>query len=96
MSMIKTNIHQFVSTQQYGSLIELQEAVKRWEIVMELQSRELRQGPMQSQPAAKRFKPADLRYGGQMECTCGKYGKVHEGSSRSSVGCHKYGKEGNF
>lgn len=40
LSMLKTDILQFVSTQRYGSLVELHEAVRRWEIEMELHKKE--------------------------------------------------------
>ncbi|XP_023736154.1 uncharacterized protein LOC111884055 [Lactuca sativa] len=79
-----------------STLVELQEAARRQEIELELQKREQRQDPMQSQPKAKRFKAADVRFGSQRSCTCVKCGKVHEGSCRSLFGCHKYGKDGHY
>ena len=42
LSILKTDIRQFVSTQCYGKLVELQEAARRQEIEMELQHRERR------------------------------------------------------
>ena len=46
LSMIKTYIYQFVSTQRYATLMELQEALRMEEIEMELQAREWRQDPV--------------------------------------------------
>ena len=45
MSILKIDIRQIVSTQRYGLLVELQEAARRWEIEMELHTREQRQAP---------------------------------------------------
>ena len=86
LSMPKMDIHQFVSTQCYGTLVELQEAASRQDIELELQTRERRQDPVQSQPAAKQFKAVDVRSGSQRGRTCGKCGKVHEGSCQYSFG----------
>ena len=44
--MLKMNIYQFVSTQRYGTLMELKEAVRRNEIEMALQGREQRKAPV--------------------------------------------------
>ena len=52
-SMLETDILQFVSTQRYGTLVELQEAARWWEFELELQTKELWQAPMQSQPAVQ-------------------------------------------
>ena len=90
------DIRQFVSTKRYSLLIGLQEAMRRREIEMELQMKELRQAPVQLQPAAKRFKAADVRSRSQRGHTCGKCSKVHEGPCRSSAGCHKCGRDGHF
>ena len=46
--MLKTEIKQFVSTQRYGTLLEMQEAAKRHEIESHFQSREQRLAPAQS------------------------------------------------
>lgn len=96
LSMLKKDIRQFVSTQHYGTLVELQEASRRREIELELHTREQRQGPMQSQPVANWFKVADVRSRSQKGRTCGKCDKVHEGPCRSTFGCHKYVKEGYY
>ena len=45
MSMLKMDFRQFVSTQCYGSLFELQDAARRHEIKMELQIKELKLAP---------------------------------------------------
>ena len=42
LSMLKTGISKFVSTQRYTSLLELQEVVRRHDIEMELETREQR------------------------------------------------------
>lgn len=57
-SMLKTEIRQFVSTQHYGTLFELQDAARRLAIEIEIQRREERKAPVQPQPTTKRFKPA--------------------------------------
>ena len=77
LSMLKRDIRQFVSTQRCSTLLELQEAARWRELEIELQLREQRQAPMQSQPAPKRMRPADYRQGGQKSRTCGKCGKVY-------------------
>ena len=61
LSMLYTDIRKFFSTQRYDSLLEMQEATRRHEIEIELQTREQRPAPTQSQPASKRFKDADSR-----------------------------------
>ena len=96
LSMLKTEIRQFVSTQRYGSLLEMQEAAKRREIEIELQIREVRADPAQSQPIPKRFRTTDSRAGSKKGRTFGKCGKVHDGVCRSSSGCHKCGKQGHI
>lgn len=59
LSMIKTKIHEFLSTQQYSSLFELHSFARRREIENETQEREKRHTPVQTQPTVKRFKHAD-------------------------------------
>ena len=39
LSMLKKEIHHLLSTQRYGTLVELHEAAKRWEIELEFQAR---------------------------------------------------------
>ena len=94
LSMLKTDIRQFVSTQRYGTIVELQEAVSRRKIKMELQVRKRRQALVQTQPVAKQFKLDYVRTRGQRGHTCGKCGRVHEGIFRSSFSFNKCGKEG--
>lgn len=53
LSMLKTDIRQFVSTLRYGTLMELQEATRSREIELHLQTRERRQASVQSQPVVK-------------------------------------------
>lgn len=95
-SMLKMDIRRFVATHNYGSLLELQEASRQRDIEMELQMRERRPDPTQSQPMPKQFKAANTRYGSQRGYTCGKYGKVHEGAGRSGGVCHNCYKEGHY
>ena len=40
VSMLKTNIRQFIPTQRYDTLLELQEAARRRELKIELHLRE--------------------------------------------------------
>ena len=40
LSMLKTEIRQFVSTQRYGSLLNMQEATRQREIEIDLQMKE--------------------------------------------------------
>ena len=47
LSMLKTEIRQFVSIQHYGSLLELKEASGWHEIEIDLQTREQRLAPTQ-------------------------------------------------
>ena len=47
LSMLKTDIRQFVSTQRCDTLLELQEAARRCELEIELQLQEQRQTPKQ-------------------------------------------------
>ena len=65
LSMLKTDIHQFVATHRCDTLLELHEAARKREIEIELHLREQRQAPTQSQPAPKRSKTVDSRAGGQ-------------------------------
>ena len=96
LSMLKMYILQFVSSQCYGTLVELQEAAGRREIDLELQVRERRQALVQTHPVAKRFKVTDVRSGSHRGHTCGKCRKVHEGPCRSNFGCHKCVKDGHY
>ena len=56
----------------------LQEATRQRGIEIELQTREYRQDPMESQPMEKRINIADVRSGSHRVRTCGKCGKYHE------------------
>lgn len=49
------------------------------ELEVELQLCELRQAPMQSQPAPKRSNTVDVRVGDRSGHTCGKCGRGHTG-----------------
>ena len=42
------------------------------------------------------FKATDVKSGSHRGCICGKHVRVHEVPSRSTFGCHKCGKEGNY
>ena len=96
LSMLKRDTRQFVSTQRCETLLELQEAARWRELEIELQLRELRQAPVQSQSAPKRSKTVDSRVGDQSSHTCGKCGRGHTGVCRSGGACRKCGKEGHY
>ena len=68
----------------------------RRELEVELQLRELRQAPMQSQPAPKRSRTVDVRVGDRSGHTCGKCGRGHTGVCWSGGACRKCGKEGHY
>ena len=76
--------------------MELQEAARRREFEDELQLRELRQAPMQSQPAPKWSTTVDSRLGYQRSHTCGKCGRGHTGVYWSGGACRKCGKVGHY
>lgn len=59
LSMLKTGIRQFLSTQRYDTLTELLDVTRRQEIEMDIHMREQQHAPIQSLPAAKQFNPAD-------------------------------------
>ena len=65
LSMLKTDIRQFVATLHCDTLLDLQEATRRCELEIELQLREQRQATKQSQSAPKWSKTADSRSEGQ-------------------------------
>lgn len=94
--MLKGDIRQFVSVQRCETLLELQGAAGRRELEIELQLRELRQAPVQSQPAPKRSKTVDVRVGDLSNHTCGKCGRSHTGVCRTGGACRKCGKEGHY
>ncbi|XP_052626750.1 uncharacterized protein LOC111890364 [Lactuca sativa] len=96
LSMLKTEIRQFVSTQHYGLLLEMQEASRQCEIEIDLQTKELRLALTQLQPTPKWFKTTNVRSGGRKGRTCEKCGKVREGACRSSSGCYKCGRQGHM
>ena len=85
-----------MSAQRCETLLELQEAARRRELEVELQLRELRQAPMQSQPAPKRSRTVDVRVGDRSGHTCGKCGRGHTGVCWSGGACRKCGKEGHY
>ncbi|CAH1445284.1 unnamed protein product [Lactuca virosa] len=87
LSMLKTDIRQFVSTQRCDTLLELQETARRRELEIEQKLREQRQAPAHSQPAPKRSKTADTRTGGQQSRTCGKCGNGHFGVGHLKANC---------
>ena len=89
LSMLKSDIRQFDSTQHCDTLLELQEVTMRHELEIELQLREQRKAPTHSQPVPKRSKTADSRSGG-------KCGKGQSGVCRSGSVCRKRDKEGHF
>ena len=101
LSILRRDIREFVANSTYQTFTELQENARKREIELETQAREeteLQRGdrrPTQSQPAAKRAKPADSRTGSSRGCTCGKCGKIHDGPCKTRV-CYKCGKEGHF
>ena len=68
----------------------------RRELEIELQMREQRSAPTQSQLAPKRSKTVDSRTGGQQSRTCGKCGKSNSGVFCMGSGCHKCGNEGHY
>ena len=92
LSMITTDIRQFIDTQCCDTLLELQEAARRSKLEIKLQLREQRLAPTQSQLTPERSKTSDSRSVGQLGCTCGKCGKVHSVVFRSGNGCHECGK----
>ena len=53
LSMLKTDIRQFVATERCDTLLELEEVTRRRELEIELQLREQTQASVQSQLAAK-------------------------------------------
>ena len=99
--VMRRDIREFVANSTYWTFAELQANARKREIELETQAREeaesqrMDRRPAQSQPAAKRARPADSRSGGVKCRTCGKYGKSHEGSCRAGV-CYKCGKEGHI
>ena len=76
LSILKTDIRQFVSTQRCDTLLELQEAANRWELEIKLQLREQRSAPVLSQPAPKRPKTADARTGVNRAALVGSVARV--------------------
>ena len=101
LGVLRRNIREFVSNSTYRTFAELQANARKREIELETQAREevesqgMDMRPAQSEPAAKRAKPADSRSGGQKGRTCGKCDKGHEGTYRSGA-CYKCGKEGHI
>lgn len=59
LSMLKTDIHEFVLTQMYSHLSELQSFAQRRDLEIETPKKEKRKAPVQTQLALKQFKPTD-------------------------------------
>ena len=101
LSILRRDIREFVSNSTYRTFAELQENARKREIELETQAREEAESqgrdrrPVQSQPVAKRAKPADSRSGNQRGHNCGKCGKSHDGVCRAGS-CYKCGKEGHM
>ncbi|XP_052621371.1 uncharacterized protein LOC122195016 [Lactuca sativa] len=101
LSILRRDIREFAANSSYRTFSELQVNARKREIELETQAREEveSQGrdrrPAQSQPAAKRAKPADPKPGSQKGRTCGKCGKGHDGVCRAES-CYKCGKEGHM
>lgn len=93
LSMLKTNIREFVSNNRYKKLAKTRDHARRKEIKLETQSREKRQTLAPSHPASKKFKPNGSRFGNQKGHTCNTCGKFHGGPCRTRLGCHKCGEE---
>lgn len=79
LSILKTDIREFVSNNRHKTLAKTQEHARRIEIELQTQTKDNRQTPAPSQLAAKRFKHTDSRFGGQKGPRCDKCGKSHEG-----------------
>ena len=101
LSILRRDIREFAANSSYRTFAELQANARKREIELETQAREEAESqgrdrrPAQSQPAAKRAKPADPRPGSQKGRTCGKCGKGHDGVCRAGS-CYKCGKEGHM
>lgn len=101
LSVLRRDILEFVANSTYQTFAELQKNARKREIELETQAMEEAESqrkdrrPAQSQPAAKRARPADSRFGGTKDRTYGKCGKSHEGSCRAGV-FYKCGKEGHI
>ena len=70
-----------------------QEAAMWRELEVELQLREMRQAPMQSQSAPKRSMTVDVRMGDRSGHTCGKFEGDGTGACWPSGACRECGKE---
>ena len=101
LSILRRDIREFVANSSYRTFAELQANARKREIELETQAREEAESqgrdrqPVQSQPAAKRAKPADPKPGSQKGRTCRKCGKGHDGVCRAGS-CYKCGKEGHM
>lgn len=97
LSMVKTEIREFVSTQLYQTLTKLQSNARRREIKLEVQRKEDRTTLVQFQLTAKQFKSVESR-SGPVEQGSPKYvrcGSFHDGRCRSFA-CRMYRKEGHL
>lgn len=83
LSIIKTDIREFVSRNHYKTLEELQDYSRRREIELEIQTKDKRQTPTPSHPVAKNFKSTGSRFRVQKGCTCNKCKKFHDGPCRT-------------
>lgn len=93
--MLKKYNREFVSSNQYETLVEMQEYASRREIELETQVKEKMQTPSPSQPAAKRSKYKDSRIGGHRGTQCSKFGNTHERVFRTLI-CYKFAKDGHY
>lgn len=97
LSMLKTDIWEFISTQQYQTLIELQSSANRREIELEIQQKEEGITSRQYRPTSKWFKPANSSSypdkGNRSECR--KCVKFHTGR-HGFFSCRKCGQEGHY
>lgn len=96
LSILTTDIREFVTNNCYKNVVEMQDYARRREIELEIQTKENMQTLAPSQPATKKFKSIGSRFRGRKGCTCSKCSKFHDGPCRTGPGpgCHKYGKEG--
>lgn len=96
LSILNTNIKEFVSKNRYITLAKIQEHARRRGIELETQKKEKWQIPTPSHPTSKKFKSNGSRFGNQKGRTCNKCRKFHDGPCRVGPRCHKCGKEGNY
>lgn len=95
LSMLKTEITEFVVSTQYQDLAELNLNSRRREIEIHTQRKEKRPVPNQSHSATKRLNYINSRLGAieRRNLGCGKCEKFHDGICRSFA-CHTCIKDG--